>query len=383
MIYFDNAATTRMKPAQVARAVADAIGDFGGVGRGVHEASLDAGMTVYRARATAAELFGAPSPSRVSFTCNVTESLNIVIAGLLHAGDHAITTAASHNSVLRPLYRKQDEEGVELSILPVAPDASIDYVAFDELFRPNTKVVAITHASNLTGDVYDIARMARICHEHHALLVVDAAQTAGAYPIDMAASGIDVLCFTGHKSLFGPQGTGGLCVREGLEIPPFKVGGTGFHSYDRKHPDRMPESLEAGTMNAHGIAGLLAGMRYIQDKGIDVIKAETDALTNRFEAGVRDLPDVRLYGGHGGISRTGIVVLNVGDVDSAEVADALSNEFGICTRAGAHCAPLMHEALGTDRQGAVRFSFSHFNTAAEIDAGIDAMRAIAEDVRSE
>ena len=309
----------------------------------------------------------------------MTESLNIVISGLLHAGDHVITTAASHNSVLRPLYRKQDEEGVELSILPVAPDASIDYGAFEALFQKNTRLVVVTHASNLTGDVYDIARMADVAHAHGALLVVDAAQTAGARPIDMAKEGIDVLCFTGHKSLYGPQGTGGLCVDEGIEIPPFKVGGTGVHSYDRTHPSRMPESLEAGTINAHGIAGLGAGVSYVMSRGVENIERELAELTRSFEERVCAIAGVHVYGGHGGIGRAGIVALNVGDYDSARVADELATRYGICVRAGAHCAPLMHEALGTDECGAVRFSFSTFNTMADVDAAISALEEIAKD----
>ncbi len=379
MIYLDNAATTRIKPPEVGEAIVAALSDFGGVGRGVHAASLDAGMAVYAVRAQIAELFGAPAPARVAFTSNVTESLNIVIAGLLHEGDHAITTAASHNSVLRPLYRKHDEEGVELSILPVAPDASIDYEAFEALFQKNTRLVVVTHASNLTGDVYDIARMACITHAHGALLVVDAAQTAGARPIDMAKEGIDVLCFTGHKSLYGPQGTGGLCVAEGIEIPPFKVGGTGVHSYDRTHPHRMPESLEAGTINAHGIAGLGAGVTYVMSRGVENIERELAELTRIFEERVCAIPGVRVYGGHGGIGRAGIVALNVGDYDSARVADELATHYDICVRAGAHCAPLMHEALGTDECGAVRFSFSTFTTMADIDAAVSALEEIAKD----
>lgn len=290
MIYFDNAATTMMKPPQVAEAVARAIGTFGGVGRGVHEAALGADMTVYRARMQVARLLGGPDAKRVAFGLNVTEALNIVLCGMLHAGDHAITTAASHNSVLRPLYRKRDEEGVQLSILPVAPDASIDYDAFDALFRPETKLACVTHASNLTGDIYDIARMARIAHAHGALLVVDAAQTAGIVPIDMAADHLDIVAFTGHKSLYGPQGTGGLCVADGIDIPAFKVGGSGTHSYDERHPDFMPEHLEAGTMNAHGIAGLSAGLAYIEQTGIDAIARATADLAERFEAGVRKIP---------------------------------------------------------------------------------------------
>ncbi len=377
LIYFDNAATTRTKPAQVAQAVAHALQDFGGVGRGVHEASLDAGAEVYRVRKQVSELFGAPGAARVAFTSNVTEALNIVAAGLLSGDCHAITTAASHNSVLRPLYRKQDAEGMALSILPVAPDASIDYDAFDRLFRPETRMAMVTHASNLTGDVYDMDRMARICHDHGAILVVDAAQTAGLVPIDMAASGIDILCFTGHKSLYGPQGTGGLAVAADIDIPPYNVGGTGIHSYDRTQPDAMPESLEAGTLNAHGLAGLGAGIAYVQEHGVEALGAQVAELADRFEAGVRAIDGITVYGGHGGIGRTGIVALNVNDYDSGAVADALATRFGICTRAGAHCAPLMHEALGTSDRGAVRFSFSSFNTPEEVDAGIAAIGELA------
>ncbi|MBQ9068338.1 MAG: aminotransferase class V-fold PLP-dependent enzyme [Eggerthellaceae bacterium] len=375
MIYFDNAATTMLKPPSVAQAVAAAINEFGGAGRGVHEASLASGMAIYNARAAIAHLLGAPDPKHVCFALNVTEALNCAIAGLLHAGDHAITTAASHNSVLRPLYRKVDEEGVQLDVLPVAPDASIDYAAFEALFRPNTKAVVATHASNLTGDVYDIARMAAIAHDHGALFVLDAAQTAGSVPTNMVELGVDVLCFTGHKSLFGPQGTGGLCLGEGVDLPAFKEGGSGTHSYDRRHPDFYPEHLEAGTLNGHGIAGLAAGVAFIEGVGVEAIHRHTLALSDRFETGVRDLPGVRIYGGHADVDRTGIVALNIGDVDSGAVSDLLNAEYGICTRAGAHCAPLMHKALGTEGPGAVRFSFGYLNTEEEVDEGI---RAIAE-----
>ena len=377
MIYFDNAATTMLKPPSVAQAVAQAINSFGGVGRGVHEASLSADVAVYKCRQALAQLFDAPDPRCVTFGLNATEALNVLIGGLLQEGDHAITTAASHNSVLRPLYRKQDREGVELSILPVAPDAHIDLDAYERLFKPNTKLAVVTHASNLTGDVYDVAAMARIAHEHGALFAIDAAQTAGLVPIDMQADGIDAVAFTGHKSLYGPQGTGGLALMPEVDLPSFKVGGSGTHSYDRLHPSFYPEHLEAGTLNGHGIAGLLAGVEYIRDTGIAAIGRRTSELAERFEAGVRAIPGVRVYGGHGGVGRTGIVALNIGDIDSSQVSDALNYEYGICTRAGAHCAPLMHRALGTDRQGAVRFSFSHLNAEDEVDAGIRAIADIA------
>ncbi len=379
MIYFDNAATTAHKPPQVAEAVARAINEFGGVGRGAHEASLDAGLAVFRVRRQLARLFGAGDPSRVAFCCNATEALNVAIAGLLRPGEHAVTTAASHNSVLRPLYRKVDEEGCALSTVSVDERGALDYAAFEAAFRPDTRLAVVTHASNLTGDVYDIARMARIAHAAGALLVVDAAQTAGLADINMERDGVDVLAFTGHKSLYGPQGTGGLAVRAGVEVPPFKVGGSGVHSYDRYHPDRMPESLEAGTLNAHGIAGLGAGLAFVEERGVAAIAAQVRALTERFQVGVGAIEGVRVLGGGGDAGHSGIVALNVRDYDSAAVGDALNVDFGICTRAGAHCAPLMHQALGTQEQGAVRFSFSCFNTPEEIDAGVRAVAQIAQE----
>ena len=379
MIYFDNAATTMLKPPGVAQAVSRAIGSFGGVGRGVHDASIDAGMTVFQARQKVSDLLGGSGAKRVAFALNATEALNVAISGLLEPGCHAVTTAASHNSALRPLFRAEDGGAARVTVVGIAPDGSLDYDEFDEAFEPGTRLAVVTHASNLTGDVYDIARMAAIAHAHGALLVVDAAQTAGLVPIDMAADGVDVVCFTGHKSLFGPQGTGGLCVAESVDIAPLKVGGSGTHSYDRAHPPFMPERLEAGTLNGHGIAGLLAGLTYIEGKGVDAIRAETLSLARRFEEGVRAVDGVRVYGGGTG-QRTGIVALNVGDADSALVADMLNNVFGICTRAGAHCAPLMHEALGTQCQGAVRFSFSHFNTEGEIDEGVRAVRSVAREL---
>lgn len=378
LIYFDNAATTMMKPASVCEAVTSALTSFGGVARGAHEASRTADRAVFQARRQIADLLGGPGPGQVAFCANATAALNTVIDGLLHEGDHAITTAASHNSVLRPLYRKREAEGVELSILPVARDASISCESFEALFCDNTRLAVVTHASNLTGDVYDIARMATIAHDHGALLIVDAAQTAGLIPLDMRSQGIDVVAFSGHKSLYGPQGTGGLCVAEEVDIPALLVGGSGIDSYNTSHPSAMPEHLEAGTLNAHGIAGLSAGIDYIEEMGLDALATETRQLTERFESGVADIPGVRLFGGHGGIDRTGVVALNIGTVDSAVVADLLDREYGICTRAGAHCAPLMHEALGTREQGIVRFSFSSFNTRDEIDRGIAAVTELAE-----
>ena len=379
MIYFDNAATTLRKPPEVVEAVTRAMTTLGNVGRGAHEATLEADMSVFGTRRKVSELLGGPGAGRVAFEANVTEALNIAIDGLLRAGEVAVTTAASHNSVLRPLFRARDTRGCEVRVAPIRPDGSLDLEAYGAMLA-GARLVAVTHASNLTGDVYDVARMAQMAHEAGALFVLDAAQTAGAIPVSMERIGADVLCFTGHKSLFGPQGTGGLMVRAGLEVPPLLEGGTGVHSYDERQPTTMPESLEAGTLNAHGLAGLGAGVGYLLREGVDALHARVAALTERFEEGVRDLPGVRVYGGHGGVGRTGVVALNVGGLDSGLVADRLSQRYDICTRSGAHCAPLMHRALGTERQGAVRFSFSHFTTEEEIDAGLAAMEEIARDV---
>ena len=383
MIYLDNGATTLRKPECVKEALLEAMAFMGNSGRGVHDASLYAGRTIYRARESLAELLGAAAPEQVVFTANATESLNLVLGGLFGQGDHVITTVCEHNSVLRPLYRLQ---GVELSVLPVKAEAGEErqagILAYDELeslLRPNTKALIITHASNLTGNITDLERVGAFAKKHSLLLIVDAAQTAGAVPMDMERMGIDVLCFTGHKGLYGPQGTGGVCVRPGLSIRPLKVGGSGIHSFDREHPSEMPAALEAGTLNGHGIAGLGAAARWLLETGVEQIRAREQAFLRRFVDGVKEVEGVTLYGNPDLDRRTGIQSLNIRDYDSARVADWLYEDYGIAVRGGAHCAPLMHEALGTREQGAVRFSFSYFNTEAEADEAAAAVRELAEE----
>lgn len=383
MIYLDNGATTLQKPECVREALLEAMASMGNSGRGVHDASLYAGRTIYRARESLAELLGAAAPEQVVFTANATESLNLAHGGLFGPGDHVITTVCEHNSVLRPLYRLQ---GVELSVLPVKAEAGEErqagILAYDELeslLRPNTKALIITHASNLTGNITDLEQAAAFAKKHSLLLIVDAAQTAGAVPMDMERMGIDVLCFTGHKGLYGPQGTGGVCVRPGLSIRPLKVGGSGIHSFDREHPSEMPAALEAGTLNGHGIAGLGAAARWLLETGVEQIRAREQALLRRFVDGVKEVEGVTLYGNPDLDRRTGIQSLNIRDYDSARVADWLYEDYGIAVRGGAHCAPLMHEALGTREQGAVRFSFSYFNTEAEADEAAAAVRELAEE----
>ncbi len=380
MIYFDNAATTMQKPPEVAQALMEALGSFGGPGRGSHAAALAADRAVHRARVQLAKLFNAPDPTCVAFAPNATAALNVAIVGLLDPGDHAVATAAAHNSVLRPLYRAQAAGEAELTIVPIAQDGSLDYDAFARAFTPRTRLAVISHASNLTGDVYDLPRLADIAHEHGAWVVVDAAQTAGSLSIDLARDGADVVCFTGHKGLFGPQGTGGLVLNGNVPVRSLVVGGSGVRSFDTCHPDFMPERLEAGTLNAHGIAGLSAGIAFIEREGQAALHAKTLGLTERFERGVRAVPGVTVYGGHASPERCGIVALNIGDVDSSDIGQLLDRDYGICVRAGAHCAPLMHKALGTADRGAVRFSFSPFNTPSEVDAGIAAVTELARDL---
>ncbi len=378
MIYFDNAATTMIKPPAVAEAVSAALGSFGGVGRGVHPASIAAGLAVYRARAALVELLGAPGASQVAFALNATMALNIAIAGLLPDSGKAVTTAASHNSVLRPLFAARDTRGCAVEVAPIDATGALDY---DELARMarGADVVVVTHASNLTGDVYDARRIAHIAHEAGARMVLDAAQTAGSLPLDMADIGADVVCFTGHKSLLGPQGTGGLCVASGLDIAPLLEGGSGTHSFEERHPRLMPESLEAGTLNAHGLAGLAAGVAYVLERGVENIAAHEARLVVRLCAGVDALAGVQVRGGGSDAGHCGIVALDINGADSAIVADRLATEWEICTRAGAHCAPLMHRALGSQDRGLVRVSFGPINTDDEVDVLLEALEVIARD----
>lgn len=376
MIYLDNAATSYQKPEAVYQAVQEAMHHMGNSGRGAHGASLDASRQIYSARELLAELFHAGDPSRVAFTANSTESLNMAVFGLFGPGDHVITTMLEHNSVLRPLYLLE-EAGLELTILPADQNGCICYEDIEKVIRPNTKGIICTHASNLTGNMVDIGWIGRFCRKIGLLFVVDASQTAGVFDIDMEEMGIDVLCFTGHKGLLGPQGTGGICVRQGVAVRPLIVGGSGVHSYSKAHPEDMPTALEAGTLNGHGIAGLYAALRYIQETGMEQIRERELSLMRQFYDGVRTIPGVTIYGDFTG-QRAPIVSLNIRDYDSGEVADELAYHYEIYTRAGAHCAPLMHRALGTESTGAVRFSMSHFNTEAEIDEAVRAVHEIAE-----
>ena len=378
MIYLDNAATTLHKPPQVEQAMLDALRTAGNPGRGAHEPTLHASRLVYAARCAAAKLLNAPDPSSIAFTANATQALNTAFGGLFRPGDHIITTVCEHNSVLRPLYRLR-ENGMSLSFTTADEKGRLQYDQWEGFLRPETRALVVTGASNVTGNGTDLARAAEFAHRHGLLLIVDAAQTAGELPLNVQVLGIDVLCFTGHKALLGPQGTGGLYVRPGLSVRPLVVGGSGVHSFDEQHPAQMPTALEAGTLNVPSLAGLCAGVEWILAQGVETLARREQALTVLFYERIRDLPNVKIYGDPEMTPRAPIVSLNIGDEDSARIADILWEEYGICVRAGAHCAPLMHKALGTAEQGTVRFSFSHFNTEAEVLQAAAAVRELAQE----
>ncbi len=378
MIYLDNAATSMRKPQTVIDAVTQAMYSLGNAGRGATSGALDAARTIHGCRAKLARLLGCPRADHVCFTPNSTAALNTVINGVVRPGDRVVTTVLEHNSVLRPLNRLAAEQGVTVEHAGCDANGVLDYDELEQLVTPGTRAVVVTHASNVTGNAVDIARVAAMAHAAGALVIVDASQSAGTAHIDMQDMGLDVVCFTGHKGLMGPQGTGGLAVAEGIDVAPWAMGGTGVHSFDALQPLEWPTRLEAGTLNGHGIAGLSAGLDFIEAQGgVEAIAARERTLAERFLAGVREIPGIALYGAFDQPVRSAIVSLNVGDIDSAEISDALMQGWGIATRPGAHCAPLMHRALGTERQGVVRFSFGYFNTDEEVDTAIGALRDLA------
>lgn len=377
MIYLDNAATTIYKPECVVSAVAKAMTTMGNASRGAHGTALSASRVVYQTRVKLADFFGCENADHVVFTQNATEALNIAIRGAIKPGSHVITTDMEHNSVLRPLYLMEREQGVTLSFAKTDELGALDMESLKGLITEETSAIVCTHASNLTGNVVDVARVGKIAKENNLLFILDASQSAGAIPIDMKQMNIDILCFTGHKGLMGPQGTGGLCIRDGIEVEAFKRGGSGVHSYDKDQPREYPTRLEAGTLNSHGIAGLSAAIDYIKEIGIERIRSKEERLTRMFYEGVRQIRGVTVYGDFEH-PHSAVVAINIKDYDSAMVADALAEDYDIAIRAGAHCAPRMHQALGTTEQGAVRFSFAWHTTEDEVKTAIEAVKELAK-----
>ena len=391
MIYLDNAATTLYKPESVIEAVANAMRTQGNASRGVHGATLSASRAVYDARNKIAKFFNFDKASNVIFTCNSTESLNIAINGTIKEGDRVVSTDTEHNSVLRPLYHLQKARGIDLQFVKADTKGLLSLDDFEKLIDKNTKVVVVNHASNLTGNVNDIKSIGEIAHKNGAIFIVDGSQSAGTMKVDLRELDIDIYCFTGHKGLLGPQGTGGLLVKDGIEVDAWKRGGSGVKTYEEDQPHEYPTRLEAGTLNSHGIAGLSAAIDYLNEIGIANIHKKEKELTEYFYNAVTKIDGVKVYGDFSWVGANGsvgassasplghaaIVSLNIKDYDSGEVSDALSNDYGIATRPGAHCAPRLHIALGTKYQGAVRFSFSYNTNYEELDTAINALKEIA------
>lgn len=373
MIYLDSAATSYYRPREVAEAVAAAVRGMGNPNRSAAGPALLAARAVYETRELVDRMFHGYGPEQTAFTMNATEALNAAVKGFLKPGDVAVTTVLEHNSLLRPLY-EMEKRGVRLKIIGCDSRGVLDYGRMEEEIRAGAALVACTHVSNLTGNLVDIRRIGAWCRKYHARFLVDAAQSAGIFPIDMRACGIDILCFTGHKGLLGPQGTGGLCLSREVRLQPLKSGGSGFKTFSKTQPGEMPAVLEAGTQNAHGIAGLRAGLLWLNKYGIEQVRRKEQALAWEFYTRVEGIPGVRVYGDFSTMERGPVVALNIGEEDSALVFDYLAQKYEIYTRSGGHCAPLMHRALGTEEQGCVRFSFSSFNTMDEIEQAAEAVR---------
>lgn len=380
--YFDYGATSLKKPKEVADKVYEVLASakYANASRGSYYEANNAFREVFMARSDIAKFFGLKEEDRLVFTNNSTESLNIAILGLLNKGDHVITTSMEHNSVLRPIYLAHENIGCEYTVVKGDKTGMIDYADLEKAIQPNTKMIAITHSSNVTGNIVDLEKVVAICKKHNLISVVDASQTAGVVPIDVEKLGVDVLCFTGHKSLYGPQGIGGLCVRlKDPEIRRYKVGSSGVRTFDKVHPGEYPLRLEAGTLNTSGILGLHEGVKYINKHGIDNLYKKQIDFANKFYNELKYLECLEFYGDFTK-DRTAVVALNFKGISASDVADVLAEEYDIAVRPGAHCAPLMHEALGTQEQGIVRFSFSSMNTEEEVDYAIKAIKSIAKEI---
>jgi cysteine desulfurase family protein len=377
MIYFDNAATSWPKPPAVRAALSEYFGEAGGnPGRSGHRMSVAAARIVETARETLAELLHSNDASRIVFTHNATHALNLALYGVLRSGDHVVTTSIEHNSVMRPL-RHLETLGVELTVVACAPDGMLDLDDVRRALRPGTRLLVTTHGSNVAGTLAPIGTLAAIARDNGTLYLVDAAQTAGAIPIDAQEMGLDLLAFTGHKALLGPTGTGGLYVREGVALAPLIRGGTGSDSAHEIQPEFMPDVYESGTLNVAGIAGLAAGVRFLSEIGIETVQAYERKLVAQFIAGASEIAGITLYGPKDTALQCGLVSFNVAGATPSEAGLILDESFGIMARTGLHCAPAAHRTLGTFPTGTVRFSFGWFNTPSEVELALKALREIA------
>jgi len=384
MIYFDNSATSWPKPPGVAEAMARFLDEVGAnPGRAGHRLAVESGRIVYAAREAVCELVHAPDPMRLAFGSNATEAINAALCGLLRPGDHVITSSMEHNSVMRPL-RALERKGVQLTVVRCSPQGFLNPSDIEQAIRPNTKMIALNHASNVTGTLLPVREAGRIARARNLLLLVDAAQTAGAYPIDVQSDLMDLFAFTGHKSLLGPMGTGGLIVGERVDVSrmePLKCGGTGSRSEREEQPDFLPDMLESGTPNVVGIAGLEAGVRWVLERGVDDIRDHERTLTKRLAEGLLNIHGVTVHGPLSAERQTATVSFNIAGMEPSEVGLALDDEHEILCRVGLHCAPAAHKTLGTFPVGSVRFGLSVFNTADEVDSALGAVAQLARGAR--
>ncbi len=378
-VYFDNAATSWPKPETMIQAMTDFNTGIGASpGRSAHRMSIDSGRILFEAREKISSILAAEDPIKIVFTKNATEALNIAVSGLLKPGDHCITSSMEHNSVMRPL-RSLELSGVSLDVVKCSPSGFLDPADIKHAIKTNTKAIYLTHASNVTGAVMPVAEVGRIAHDHGIIFCVDAAQTAGALPVDIKGMGVDILAFTGHKSLFGPQGTGGLYIGKGLDkaVSPIMSGGTGSRSEYEQQPDFMPDKYESGTPNAIGIAGLCAGIRFIEKTGVSAIRDKEKSLVSHFIKGLKKIKGAIVYGPQSVTDRIAVVSFNIEGVSPSEASLILDEKYNIMCRPGLHCAPQAHKTIGTFPEGTLRFSFGYFNNEEEIEYGLKALYEIS------
>lgn len=381
MIYLDNAATTFPKPEEVYEEIMRCMREYGAnPGRSGHRLALEAGRAIYDTRETLSKMFNIENPMNLAFTCNGTDGLNVAIKGILKSGDHVITSTMEHNSVLRPL-KDLEKKGVELTIIECDEKGFINTDDIEKNIKENTKVIITTHASNVIGTIFPIKKIGEIAHAHNLIYIVDAAQTAGLYDIDVEDMNIDILVFPGHKSLLGPQGTGAIYIADDVCIDCTKQGGTGSSSESLVQPDIMPDKFESGTPNTPGIVGLGRGAKFIMERGMENIRQHEIDLTNYFLEGLNKIEEVIIYGPNDSDKQAPVISINIKDEDSSEVGYLLDSEFDIAVRTGLHCAPLAHTTVGTLESGTIRFSIGYFNTKEDIDKTLTALKSIIKDLK--
>ncbi len=383
MIYLDNAATSWPKPKAVYQAMDNFMRHVGASpGRSGHRLSIEAGRIIYETREVLAQLFSIDNPMGIIFTSNATEALNLALRGILHSGDHVITSSMEHNSVMRPL-RALESKGVEITVVNCSPEGFLNPQDIERAIKPNTKLITLNHASNVVGTILPIAEVGQIAHHHGVPFMVDAAQTAGCYPIDVEAMSIDLLAFSGHKGLYGPQGIGGLYIRKGMEqrVEPLTYGGTGSHSEHEYQPDFLPDKYESGTPNTVGLAGLGSGVRFVLSKGVSSMQSKEETLTKLLLDGLKAVPGVTVYGGSDTGRQIAVVSFNIAGLTPSEVAMQLEEGCQIMCRAGLHCSPIAHKTTGTFPQGTVRLSPGHFTSLKDIEITLEAVQRIATENR--